>query len=220
MERPRQSTAEWLVTGTWRALGLRCRWKTAAALCAGSAAARPAQAHEVLPGLTGFPSLLLHPFVTVETTLLMIGLALVIGMGERGRSLVPLGAALLLGAAVGVLLQPEAVLWPGLWRAPLALSLVLGGLAAWGRPLPSPVTVTLVLAVAVVIGVGLPPERPGLIGRFEAATAVVFAILLGVLLISTPRAILGRFQPVPLAGQVLGAWIVAIALLGMAIWFR
>ncbi|MGD9805324.1 MAG: hypothetical protein AB7E81_02380 [Hyphomicrobiaceae bacterium] len=180
----------------------------------------PAEAHEIIPGVTGFPSLLLHPFVAVETALLMAGLAVVAGVAGRVPPMISGGAAIVIGAMVGVALQSSAVLLPGLWRVPLGLAFILGALAATGWRLPAAGVVGLGLLVAIAIGIAIPPERAGLIGRLEVAAAVVSAILLVILLIAVPRIAFDRLRPVRVAGQILGAWILAIALMGLAISLR
>jgi hypothetical protein len=179
-----------------------------------------AQAHEVIPGVTGFASLLLHPFVAVETALVMLGLALVTGAAESWRGLLVVCAVSMIGAAAGVMLQPWAIIAPGLWRLPLLLALLLGTAAALGRAATLPSLLVLAAAASVVIGLAVPPERPGLVGRFEAICAVASAVLIVLLVIAVPRMVLARIWAAQLAGQIAGAWIFAIALLGMAIWFR
>jgi len=180
----------------------------------------PADAHEIIPGVTGFPSLLLHPFAAVETVLLMIGLALVVGAAESWRGTVSGLMALAAGATAGVMLQPVSILVPDLWRMPLVLAFILGVAAASGRALPPLARTVLILLVSLALGTAVPPESSSFDRRAEAAAAAVLAILLGMLVIAVPRAAFGRLYPVRLAGQVLGAWIIAISLLGMAVWFR
>jgi hypothetical protein len=179
-----------------------------------------AQAHEVIPGVTGFASLLLHPFVAVETMLVMLGLALVTGAAESWRGLLIVCVISMIGAAAGVMLQPWAILVLGLWRLPLLLALLLGAAAALGRAAALPLLLLLAAAASVVIGLAVPPERPGLVGRLEAICAVASAVLIVLLVIAVPRMVFARARVVQLAGQIAGAWIFAIALLGMAIWFR
>ncbi|MGE0767264.1 MAG: hypothetical protein AB7L90_12430 [Hyphomicrobiaceae bacterium] len=179
-----------------------------------------AGAHEILPGVTGFPSLVLHPFVAVETALVLLGFAIVVGAaGLRpplGWGIVMLAA----GAVAGVLLQTAALVVPGLWRLPLVLALCLGAVAATGLAASGWCLAAMSLLVSTAIGVAVPPERPGLAGRAEAAAAVIAAILATVLVVSLPRFALSRFRAVRLAGRVGGAWIMAIALLGLAVLFR
>jgi hypothetical protein len=179
-----------------------------------------AEAHEIIPGVTGFASLLLHPFVAVETALVMVGLALVTGAAESWRGLLFVCAVSIIGAAAGVMLQPWAILVPGLWRLPLLLALLLGTVAALGQPAARPTLLVLAAAASVVVGLAVPPERPGLPGRLEAIIAVASAVLVVLLVIAVPRAAFARFRAVQIAGQIAGAWIFAIALLGMAIWLR
>jgi hypothetical protein len=66
----------------------------------------------------------------------------------------------------------------------------------------------------------VPPEHPGFSGRLEAVAAVASAVLAVLLAIAVPRVALARFRIVQVTGQIAGAWIFAIALLGIAIWFR
>lgn len=195
-------------------------WASAMALAASPWFSGAAVAHEIIPGVTGFASLLLHPFVGVETALLMLGLALVVGAAERRPRPIVVAAILVAGAVVGVLLQPSAILVPGLWRVPLVLALVLGAVAATGWSVPPPALAMLALLVATASGIAVSPERPGVQGRGEAMIAVVAAVLIVLLAVGYPRAWFDRLRPVRLAGQILGAWIVAISLLGMAIWLR
>jgi hypothetical protein len=180
----------------------------------------PAEAHEVVPGVRGFASLLLHPFIAVETVLLMIGLALIVGAADGRPRLIAAIITLPLGALAGVALQPLLVSVPGLWRLPLGLAFILGAAAAAGRALRLPALIALMLLVALTIAFAVPPERPGLAGRLEVAAAVNAAILLVLLVVAMPRALLNHRHPARLAGQILGAWIVAISLLGIANSFR
>jgi len=179
-----------------------------------------AEAHEIIPGVTGFASLLLHPFVAVETALVMVGLALVTGAAESWRGLIFVCVIVLVGACAGVMLQPSAVLVPGLWRLPLLLALLLGIVAALGRSTAPSVLFVPAVAVSVVVGLAVPPEHPGFSGRLEAVAAVASAVLAVLLVIAVPRVALARFRIVQVTGQIAGAWIFAIALLGIAIWFR
>lgn len=177
-------------------------------------------AHEIVPGLRGFPSLLLHPFVAVDMVLIMVGLALVAGASAPRIPLAAVTVTVVLGSLAGALAQPSALTVPGLWRGPLVLAFVLGALAAAGRALGRGALVSLCLVTAVAIGLGVPPERAGWIGRVEVAGAATVAIMATVLGLALPRAASGGHASVRIAGRIAGAWCTAIASLGLAIGLR
>ena len=192
----------------------------AIALGASSCAVPQASAHEIVPGVSGLVSVMLHPFVTVDTVLVMVGLALVVG-AARSRPAVPAGiASVLAGALAGVVIQPWALTVPGLWRWPLVVSVVLGALAAWGVSIGARALLMIGFLASLVVGLGVPPERPGWSGNLEVAAAVSLAVLTTLLVVALPRAGLGRYGAVRVAGRVVGAWCVAIASLGLAIALR
>jgi hypothetical protein len=175
-----------------------------------------ASAHEIVPGLRGFPSLLLHPFVAMEMVLIMVGLALVAG---ASASRIPLAAgmvAVMLGSFAGALAQPSALTVPGLWRGPLVLAVGLGALAATGRSLGRGTLLSLGLAAAIAISLGVPPERAGWVGKVEVAGAAAVAIVVTLLALALPRAKFSDHAPVRIAGRIAGAWCIAIASLGLA----
>ncbi|MDX2155424.1 MAG: hypothetical protein SFW09_02855 [Hyphomicrobiaceae bacterium] len=177
------------------------------------ASAVPAEAHEVL-GFTGFASLVVHPLVEIELLLCLLALALVVGAGGR----IALGpvvlAAATFGTAVGVALQPSAMLVPGLWRLPLMVAVMLGALVAAGCRSGSGTAVVAALAAGTMVGLGLVRERPGLIGALEVTAGAVIAIGAVVLALGLPLALLRRRHGT-LAMQIAAAWIVAIGLLGL-----
>jgi len=179
-----------------------------------------AAAHEIVPGLRGFPSLLLHPFVAVDMVLIMVGLALVAGASAPRVPVAAGVVAIVVGSFIGVISQPSALTVPGLWRGPLVLAFVLGALAAAGRALSPGALVVLGVVASVAIGLGVPPERAGWIGRAEVAGATTVAIMAMLLALALPRAALGGHALVRMAGRVAGAWCVAIASLGLAMALR
>jgi len=175
-----------------------------------------ASAHEIVPGLRGFPSLLLHPFVAVEMVLIMVGLALVTGASAPRMPLATGTVAIMLGCLAGAMAQPSALTVPGLWRGPLVLAVGLGALVATGKSLGRGTLLALGLVAAVAIGLGVPPERPGWIGKVEVAGAAALAIVVTLLALALPRARFADHAPVRIASRIAGAWCIAIASLGLA----
>jgi hydrogenase/urease accessory protein HupE len=175
----------------------------------------PAAAHEVIPGLTGLPSLFLHPFVAVDTLLVMLVVALI---ASAARPLTPVTlflTCLFVGTLVGVMIQVRAVMVPGLWRFPLLTSTGLGLIVACGASLGRwPVAVIIGLG-GLVTGLSVTPERPGFAGALEAAAASALALAIVIATVFALRRVLPR--PVAaIAVRVAGAWVVAIAMLALA----
>lgn len=182
-------------------------------------ASSPAAAHVIIEGVTGFASLVLHPLVAVDTILVIAALATVVGATERPMLplLCPLPA--LVGGVLGVSLQLQALLWPGLWRLPLVVAIALAAYAASGRNMAPWGALAATLIAATTVGLGLVPESPDLGGRLEAGAAAAAALLLGLLVLAWPRT-MTRHHIARLAGRVMSAWIAAIAALGLAVTLR
>ena len=202
----------------------RCRWVLvrAAPLLGGLVqlpAAAPLAAHEIIDGVTGFASLVLHPLAAVETILVIGALAAVVGAAERPMlpflCIVPATA----GGTLGVALQLEALLWPGLWRLPLVIAFVLAVYAASGRPAATSGILAATFLAAITVGLGLIPEGSGLAGRLQAGAAAAAALVLGLVVLAWPRALV-RHAIARLAGRIVAAWIAAIAALGLAVTLR
>ena len=183
-------------------------------ICPVLLAPSPAAAHVIIDGVSGFASLVLHPLVTVDTVLVMVAAALVVGATERARLVMVCLFPALAGGMAGSFLQVQALEWPGLWRLPLAVALLLGVLAMTGWRIGSGVGVGTVVVAALTMGLGLIPESIGVAGRAETGAAAGTAIILALVVISVPRAAM-QHPVVQIAGRVIGAWIVAIAALGL-----
>jgi hypothetical protein len=173
--------------------------------------AERASAHQVM-GLTGFPSLVVHPLAEIELLLGLLALSLLSFRLDRASLLV--GWAVASGGAVaGMLLQTAALTMPGLWRLPLLTALAVavpaacgsrGRLAAWAGA----------AAIGLALGLGLPRERPGLLGALETPAAA--AISVGcVLAMAGLLSRVGAGETVRLAARIAASWIAAIALLGL-----
>jgi hypothetical protein len=179
----------------------------------------PALAHEIVPGVMGFASLVLHPFTAVETILVIGALAFAVGSTEC-PALVPLCCLpAVAGGMLGAALQVEALLWPGLWRLPLFMGLALGAFAASGRSAGTWGSLAITFIAAATVGLGVIPEEPGLTGRLKAGAAAAVAIIVGLIVLALPRTFL-RHAIARLATRVVAAWIVAIAALGLSVSLR
>lgn len=179
----------------------------------------PVAAHEIIDGVTGFASLVLHPFAGVETVLVIAALTIVVGASERPTLVLVCVLPVVAGAMLGSVLQREAVLWPGLWRLPLVTAIVLAVFAASPRRAAIPGALGSAFIAAVIVGLGLIPENPGLAGRLEAGAAAAAALVLGLVVVAWPRSLFGH--PIArLAGRVVAAWIAAIAAMGLAVTLR
>ena len=201
-----------------RSIRAAAAWFPVAAIAV-STAGGAASAHVLVPGLTGLPSLALHPFTTAETLLVVIALALNVVMAADRCQLLRATAVATGGALAGAFSQPEVVTWPGLWRVPLLLAFGLGALAVAGGPRHPMIASLVVAAASIAIGIGVAPERAGWLGTVEAgagaAIACSVAIAIARLASQAPRSAIGR-----IAMRVAGAWIVAIAALGLAAGLR
>lgn len=175
----------------------------------------PAQAHEVVPGASGFLSMLLHPFFALEIVLLMLGLALLAGTDERQRTVLWSGIAVPVGVAIGLFAQVPMLALPGLWWWPMIAGALLGLLLASGIRIGQAGTLVAACIAAATVGLGVPRERPFLSGAIEAWGGVTVALLLLLAVVAVPRAGL-RHPAARIATRVAGAWIAAIAILGLS----
>ena len=160
---------------------------------------------------------LTHLLVSPEYLLPMIALALLAGLhGPRfGRAvLFALPAAWLAGNVVGLLVAPHVAMPV----ATAAVTIVVGGMAAAGRPLP----LALVMGFAIVVGVlagGLNGVELATTGASPLAAAGSAAALFVVVSLVTGQVASLRAAWARIAVQVAGSWIAAIGLfmLGWAV---
>ena len=181
------------------------------------AVARPAQAHLMTTGLGPFYDGLTHLLVSPEYLLPMIALALLAGLhGPRfGRAvLFALPAAWLAGSGAGLLVAPHVTVPV----ATAAVTIVVGGMVAAGRPLP----LALVTGFAIVVGVlagGLNGIELVTTGASPLAAAGSAAALFVVVSLVTGQVASVRAAWSRIAVQIAGSWIAAIGLfmLGWAV---
>lgn len=196
----------------------------AAALVAAAAWAGPAAAHQIVPGVTGFPSLMLHPLASADTTLCLLAAGLLIGL--RGPLRPVLGAAALAaGVALGAASQLvftgalPSLVFVVLLNLPLGLA-GLGGVLVATAPRLGPVGLAAALvALAAMIGMLLLPEAPGIAGLAEAAAGALLGAVLAAALVAVPVRLVGaRFGTVP--ARVVGSWLAAVAIFMLALSLR
>ena len=171
--------------------------------------ASAAEAHGTLPGGGGFYSGALHPFVALEHLLALLTGGLILGRDGLRRPLWALGLGLAAGLWFGVALT-------GLMTALLAITLVFGALLALDRKLPEWVYGVGLLSVGLAVGLetDLPQPNP----RMAA-----FGVSAAVFLITLNAFALGGFlsrSRAAVALRVAGAWMVAVALMVLALTFR
>ena len=173
---------------------------SAAGLCLAAtlAAISPAEAHEIIPGLRGFPSLLLHPFVGADTLLVLVGVSLAFATQRQGVAVGLALAAIVAGAIAGVVLQH-------------------GGLLAAGIELTRGLGLILAFATSATVALGTPRERLGVAGDLEVALATIVATGAVLVLGAGPlRALRRRAVAADIGCRVVGAWVAAIAALAFA----
>jgi hypothetical protein len=177
----------------------------------------PALAHAAIPGVTGFPALMLHPLVVPEQALLLIAGALV-----AGRMPTTAFASAVFAFIAGLLAGKGAhlmIAWLSMfWYAPLVLALLAGiAVAAFGRIAPL-TGVASIFALSFVFSVGIVPDEPTLTGLLKAvgAAGVTGIVLFGLAGLPLTR-VTSHWGGVLI--RVGGAWISAIALINLALAF-
>ena len=189
-------------------IGVRAATAVALALMA-----EPASAHEIIPGVTGFPGGLLHPVLVPAHLMTLIGLGLLAGHSKARLVAVLVFAAALIGGLGAI------ALGTGETRAPLVMlgvAAICGLLVAAALPIPR-LIVWLIAAVAgVAIGLDSPPD----VISIRMAYVIMLGTWLGAVLVLTILAELAArvrrdWQLIGL--RVLGSWIAASAILVLAL---
>ncbi len=169
--------------------------------------AGPAAAHGTLPGGGGFYSGALHPFVALDHFVALLALGLTLGRHQTRLPLAGLGVGLAVGLAYGI-----AFAW--LQLVVLILALILGGLLAANLRLLVVGLGAIALALGLAIGADTDTGTANAgfaaaAGTFTAAYLICLnAMALAGVLRDTPRLIVLR---------VAGSWILAIAVLVLAL---
>jgi urease accessory protein len=170
------------------------------------------EAHDPVPGISGFPGGLLHPLFVPAHLLALVGLGLFIGQ-QHARVLLALFFAAGLVAGLGAI--ASAV---GETQANLALLLtavITGGLTALAAPAPSVIGWILALVTGAAIGLDSPPQ----VISVREATMILIGTGLGAFIVVAVVAActaLFRREWQRIGVRVVGSWTAASAILVLA----
>lgn len=190
-------------------------------LAAAALAAGPARAHGTLPGGGGFYAGAAHPFLAWEHLLLLIALGLLLGQPPREAGRAPL-AVLALALAAGLALAAEGVAWSAATLVVLGGAMLGGGALALALALPVAVRAAFAAVAGLAIGLdtGVPVPQAG---AGIAALLPFAGVLVGVFLIVLNAMALASVAvrpPFSIAVRVAGSWIVAVAVMVLALAIR
>lgn len=177
-----------------------------------------AVAHEIIPGVTGLPGMVLHPLAVPDYLLCLLtaGLAAARAKGMMLIASPPLFAAGVLAGQFAQGFVPFSTLF-------LVLSVMAcGSLAVFLALLPRIPFSFAAIAIAGlggVIGIQTVPEGPAIVHRIEAAGGAMIAGALIILLLGWPLAKVtahwGHVLP-----RIASAWIAAISMMIFALNYR
>jgi hypothetical protein len=174
-------------------------------------------AHEVIPGVTGLPAMILHPMVS---NLMLCLLAAGVLAGQQERLGLAFGIRVVTaGLIVGYFSQKLVMHFYGLWRLPLLAAGLAGVVIAIGYQLGRALSAILVGALATIVGLGISPERPGSFGVLEALGGAIVAAGIVLLVCGWPVARL-QWHWVQVLARVGGAWIASIAMMVLSLSLR
>lgn len=182
----------------------------------------PAAAHGTVEGLSGFYAGFAHPFVAWEHLLLLIALGLMLGRfaGRPARwPLIALATSFVLGLALtraGVAASPPPLVAPVLAEAALAgAALALG----FAPPRAALVVACAAAGAMIALDTDLAVGDGSLLSAAEASAGLA----IGVFVILLDTMAVGAFAARPslrIAPRVAGSWIVAVAVMVLALHFR
>ena len=178
-----------------------------------------ARAHAPIAGLGDFVNGIVHPLVTPSHLLILIGLGLLIGQHAPLQLKTP---ALIFGtlSAFALLLTTTAIIKTVYVPVLIAIALAAGILVALGKKLPPSATWGLVAAAALVIGFdsGVDSDSKATIAKSLIGTWLCLIVILCDVAIYAAFATKKEWLRVGL--RVLGAWIIAVAVLVLAFSLR
>lgn len=192
-------------------------WLLAGALVVPDAAL----AHGGLPGGGGFYSGVAHPFVAVEQALALLALGLLLGQQPGAFSRFPL-AGVAVGLSLGLATGPGLIPTGAGAGATLALALVFGGLLALARPMAAWMLVLVGGLAGWVVGMDTDvPVAPSasMIESLSPFAGVVTGVFL-IVLNAAALAQAARRPPWFYGVRVAGSWVVAIAMMVLALRLR
>jgi hydrogenase/urease accessory protein HupE len=177
---------------------------------------QPAAAHELIPGLTGFPAQVLHPLLLMDHMLALLAAGLI--AGQNGVRLVRVLLAFFPAMLAGYLFPSTGIPVPYSVFLPLVLALLCGGLIAASLRLPAAAAMALVAVVGFAVGYATTPEQGGL----RAAVETIGGAMLGslaLLLLAAALAMRADRDWQRIGVRVAGSWIAAGTLMVLALLF-
>ena len=173
------------------------------------------EAHPMIPGVTGYPALMLHPLLLIHHALALATAALLIGQSpplSRWRTLIAFAACLALGALV-----QGAI--PNLFKYYWIAATALTALAALFFPVPPRLALPAIAVLGLLVGLDTHGEAPGPWSRAMSASA---AIVTGSILLLL-AGFIGSYhlpRPLRLLARIMAAWIAAATIIILAFAFR
>ena len=177
------------------------------------------EAHPMIPGITGYPALMLHPLLLIHQALALAAAALLFGQSpglSRWRTLVAFAACLALGSLVQGTIPN---LFKYYWIAATALTASAAAMAALFFPVPPRLALPAIAVLGLLIGLDTHSEAPG---RWSQAMSVSAAIVTGSILLLL-AGFIGSYhlpRPLRLLARIMAAWIAAATIMILAFAFR
>jgi urease accessory protein len=188
--------------------------------------AAPAAAHTITPGTTGFTDGLQHPFGLPAHLMTILGFGLLLGAQDVAAWRQPIYAllsGLTAGLAAGPLVMTTA-LDARLAVALLALAVLLGGMIALARPLPSLLLLALGALTGFCLGLDSAPEGGTLqqtVGALAGSGfAITFALLNAAMLAQYAHSQSGQQAWQKIGVRIVGSWIAAAGIMVLALQLR
>lgn len=177
-----------------------------------------AYAHGKIEGVGDLFNGLAHPLRVPSHLLLLVALSLLLAQQKPRRLTWPMAVfTACSGLAIGV---AGALDLAGISPLiPLGLLMGLAALVVWGRPMGLPMRAAVCALVAIVAGLDSPPEGESLlvslkfgVGSWLCLSVVVVDLAFYASLVQAEWVALGR--------RVMGAWVLAIAILMLAFYAK
>jgi len=173
-------------------------------------AAAPAEAHQLIPGVGGFPAMMLHPVAATDHLLAIVALGLL--SGRNASRFAPPLLALTLAVLGGYLAGAIGISPDFAELVPLALAAICGALGALACRLSPAVLIALATLTGLAIGSATRPDDPGTPALILTGIGCAFsAALLFTLFAALARSADRDWQRIAL--RVAASWITACAVL-------
>lgn len=177
-------------------------------------------AHAVVQGMDELFAGALHPLLTPAHLLVLTGLGLLLGQGERGRLMRAVGIfslAAAAGLAAACNRDGAGVPPPTL----IGLGLAIGALVSLALPWPEWVRWSAAAAAGLALGWDSAPDAgTGGLALVKMALGAWLSLTLAVLNVAHYSARLPAYRWVQTGVRVVGSWIVAIGILMLAFALR